>query len=937
MAEWPFLARHQAGDITGKSTRQGLVIPAAFVPAQHQQGANLRTPMSDRPSKKIRRAFLDYFVGKGHQEVPSSSLVPANDPTLMFANAGMNQFKDVFTGKTMRPIPRATSSQKCVRAGGKHNDLENVGRTARHHTFFEMLGNFSFGDYFKADAIAFAYELLTKNLAIDPKRMVYTVHHTDDEARRIWKMVAGVEDSRVVGLGDKDNFWAMGEIGPCGPCSEIHFHQGDDIPCAEVAAGHACQGPACDCDRWVEIWNLVFMQFEQLADRTRKPLPKPSVDTGMGLERLCAVIGGFRSNYETDLLRPLIGEVEKLTGKTFVPTDYAPSAVASSMRAIADHARSAAFLIADGVFPEKTGREYVLRRIMRRAIYHGWLLGIDKPFLAGLASRVIDELGDVYGELVERRKLILEVTDLEERRFRETLDRGMRILDEETAQLKTKTIPGAVAFKLYDTFGFPMDLTRVIGASHGLEVDEAGFENAMAEQRSRGEFSGSGDVAVEAVFQTILDRVGATKFVGYEQTSAQSEIVALVADGKEVQTVAAGQAGTVAMICRQTPLYGEQGGQVGDTGSAKGPHGSFSVADTKRPVSSLYVHLGTVSNGVVNVGDRIELAVDTGRRDEIRRNHSATHLLHWALRKVLGGHVAQKGSLVTPDRLRFDFSHVAPMTADERRQVEDLANDHILRNLPVVTEVLPIAEAKQKGAVAFFGEKYGETVRVLSMGESKEFCGGTHAARTGDIGLVKIVEESGVAQGVRRMEAVTGRGAMEYLRKLEAELASAAESFRSGTFEVAARVAKQAAELRECEKEVGKLKAQIASGGGRDPLAAREQVGKYYLLVHDAGVADPKIMRESADKLRPRMDPGVLVLAGAAEGKVSIVCAVTPGAQDKVQAGAIVGMLAKDLGGKGGGRADMAQGGGALPAGQTIANVVEGWTAKLRDHLAKAG
>ena len=893
--------------------------------------------MSDRASKKIRRAFLDYFVGKGHEEIASSSLVPANDPTLMFANAGMNQFKDVFTGKTTRKIPRATSSQKCVRAGGKHNDLENVGRTARHHTFFEMLGNFSFGDYFKPDAIAFAYELLVKNLAIDGKRLVYTVHHTDDEARLLWKKIAGVDDSRVIGLGDKDNFWAMGETGPCGPCSEIHFHQGDDIPCAEESAGNSCQGPACDCDRWIEIWNLVFMQFEQFADRTRKPLPRPSVDTGMGLERLCAVIGGFHSNYETDLLRPLIAEVEMLTGKAFAPADYAPNSAASSMRAIADHARAAAFLIADGVFPEKTGREYVLRRIMRRAIYQGWLLGIDKPFLAALASQVIDELGDIYAELVERKSLIIEVTDLEEKRFRETLDRGMRILDEEAGKLSGKVIPGAVAFKLYDTFGFPMDLTRVIAAGRGLDVDEPGFEKCMEEQRGRGDFSGSGEVAVEAVFQTILNRVGATKFLGYETTSAPSEIVALVAAGKEVGSVAAGHPGTIAVITRATPFYGEQGGQIGDTGSAKGPSGAFKVSDTKRPLSNLYVHLGQASQGSLKVGDHVDLAIDVEHRDAIRRNHSATHLLHWALRKVLGAHVAQKGSLVTPDRLRFDFSHLAPMTAGELRRVEDLANEHVLRNLPVETEVLPIAEAKQKGAVAFFGEKYGDTVRVLTMGESKEFCGGTHAVRTGDIGLIKIVEESGVAQGVRRMEAVTGAGAMAYVRKLEDELGQAAETFRSGPFDIAARVVKQAAELREREKEIAKLKAQIASGGSRDPLASREQIGPYFLLVHDAGVADPKILRESADKLRPRMEPGVLVLAGVAEGKVSIVCAVTPGAQAKLPAGAIVGMLAKDLGGKGGGRADMAQGGGALPAGSSLADVIERWTAKLREHLAAAG
>ena len=892
--------------------------------------------MSDRASKKIRRAFLDYFVGKGHEEIASSSLVPANDPTLMFANAGMNQFKDVFTGKVTRAIPRATSSQKCVRAGGKHNDLENVGRTARHHTFFEMLGNFSFGDYFKADAIAFAHELLTKNLGIDQRRLVYTVHHSDDEARTLWKKVTGVEDSRVVGLGDKDNFWAMGETGPCGPCSEIHFHQGDDIPCPEVAAGNACQGPACDCDRWIEIWNLVFMQFEQLPDRTRRPLPKPSVDTGMGLERLCAVIGGFRSNYETDLLRPLIAEVETLTGKAFAPADYTPGSTAVSMRAIADHARSAAFLIADGVFPEKTGREYVLRRIMRRAIYHGWLLGIDKPFLAGLTGRVIEELGDTYAELGERKSLILEVTDLEEKRFRETLERGMRILDEEAAKLTGKVIPGAVAFKLYDTFGFPMDLTRVIATGRGLDVDQAGFEEAMAEQRKRADFVGSGEVAVDAIFQTILSRVGATKFLGYEATRASSEIVALVADGKEAQNVAAGHAGSVAVICRATPFYGEQGGQVGDQGTASGPRGAFKVTDTKRPLSTLYVHIGEVAQGSLTVGDTLDLEIDVERRNAIRRNHSATHLLHWALRTVLGAHVAQKGSLVTPDRLRFDFSHLAPMSLEERRQVEDLANQRVLRNLPVETAVLPIAEAKQAGAVAFFGEKYGDTVRVLTMGESKEFCGGTHASRTGDIGLIKIVEESGVAQGVRRMEAVTGAGAVEYVRRLEDELGQAAEAFRSSPFDVANRVAKQAAELREREKEIAKLKGQIAAGGSRDPLASREQVGPYFLLVHDVGVADPKIIRESADKLRPRMDPGVLVLAGAADGKVAIVCAVTPGAQAKLQAGAIVGMLAKDLGGKGGGRADMAQGGGALPAGSSLADVIERWTAKLREHLAAA-
>jgi alanyl-tRNA synthetase len=889
--------------------------------------------MSDRASKKIRRTFLDYFVGKGHEEIASSSLVPANDPTLMFANAGMNQFKDVFTGKTTRKIPRATSSQKCVRAGGKHNDLENVGRTARHHTFFEMLGNFSFGDYFKPDAIAFAYELLVKNLAIDPTRLVYTVHHTDDEASMLWKKVAGVDDSRVIRLGDKDNFWAMGETGPCGPCSEIHFHQVDDIPCAEAAAGNTCQGPACDCDRWIEIWNLVFMQYEQFADKSRKPLPKPSVDTGMGLERLCAVVGGFRSNYETDLIRPLIAQVEKLTGKAFAPADYAPGSASVSMRAVADHVRTTAFLIADGVFPDKSGREYVLRRIMRRAIYHCWSLGLrGGGHFPRLAGSVIELMGDTYPQLLERKEIILSITAEEENGFREILARGMRMLEDEMTRRNDRIIPGAVAFQLLDTYGVPIDLTRAIAAGNNFTVDEAGYQAARAEQQRRSDFAGSGEVAVEAVFQTILSRVGATKFVGYDATQAKGEIVALVADGKEVASVTAGQ--NAAVILRETPFYAEQGGQVGDAGSATGLQGALKVSDTKRPLSGLSVHLGEVTQGTLKVGDVLELAVDVERRNAIRRNHSATHLLHWALRTVLGTHVAQKGSLVTPDRLRFDFSHLAPMSPDELRRVEDLANQRVLRNLPVETEVLPIAEAKQKGAVAFFGEKYGDTVRVLTMGESKEFCGGTHASRTGDIGLIKIIEESGVAQGVRRMEAVTGEGAIAYVRRLEDELGQAADIFRSGPFDIAARVTKQNAELREREKEIAKLKSQIASGGARDPLASREQVGDLFLLVHDAGVADPKIMRESADKLRPRMEPGVLVLAGEAEGKVAIVCAVTPGAQAKVQAGAIVGMLAKDLGGKGGGRADMAQGGGALPAGSSLADIIERWTAKLREQLA---
>ncbi len=882
-------------------------------------------------SQQIRRKFLDFFAARGHEVVASSSLVPQNDPTLLFANAGMNQFKDVFTGQTQRARKRATTSQKCVRAGGKHNDLDNVGRTARHHTFFEMLGNFSFGDYFKADAIAFAFELLTKEYGIDGSRIVYTVHDTDDEARTLWKKIAGVSDSRVISLGDKDNFWAMGETGPCGPCSELHFHQGDDVPCAEAAAGRACLGPACDCDRWIEIWNLVFMQYEQLADKTRRPLPRPSVDTGMGLERLCAVMGGFRSNYETDLLRPCISMVEQLSGKAFVPSAYEDGHPSVSMRAIADHARTTAFLVADGVFPDKTGREYVLRRIMRRAVYHGWLLGIKKAFLAPTTSRVIDDMGDVFPELRERRGVIVEVAEQEERRFRETLDRGLRILDEEAQRLTTRTIPGDLAFRLYDTYGFPMDLTRVIAGNRGLDVDEAGFDAKMNEQRGRGDFSGSGEVAVEAIFKQIAERLPPTTFLGYDTTEARSEIVALLASGQEATRVGT-ESGVVAIVTLQTPLYGEQGGQLGDKGELVGTSGKFTISDTKKPVSTLTVHQGQVMEGELKVGDSVTLSVDVERRDAIRRNHSATHLLHWALRTVLGDHVAQKGSLVAPDRLRFDFAHFAPLSPDEKHRIEVLVNERIYRNGVAATEVLPIADAKKAGAVAFFGEKYGDTVRIITMGESKEFCGGTHVSRTGDIGFFKITEESGVAQGVRRLEAVTGAGARAFVDRLEHELLDAGARLRGGTFEVAAKVERLQADLREKDKEIERLRAKLASGGGQDLASQALKVGDVSLLVASVAVADPKTLRDTVDKLRDRLNPGVIVLAGAEGDKVQIVVAVTKDAIGRFHAGKIVGDLSQTLGGKGGGRPDMAQGGGPKP--ESLDNAVAGWKEKLREILA---
>jgi alanyl-tRNA synthetase len=883
-------------------------------------------------SKAVRRAFLDFFAARGHEEVPSASLVPANDPTLLFTNAGMNQFKDVFTGKAQRARTRATSSQKCVRAGGKHNDLENVGRTARHLTFFEMLGNFSFGDYFKEDAIAFAHELLVKHYGIDPQRLVYTVHETDDEARALWRKIAGVSDDRIIGLGDKDNFWSMGDTGPCGPCSEIHFHQSDEIPCAEVAAGRPCLGPACDCDRWIEIWNLVFMQFEQLPDRTRRPLPRPSVDTGMGLDRLCAVLGGVRSPYETDLLRPLIGEVEALSGKAFVATDYSAGSPSVSMRVIADHARSAAFLIADGVSPEKTGREYVLRRIMRRALYHGWLLKLEEGFFPRITGMVIASMGDVYPELVERKSTIQRVVAEEETRFRETLERGLRMLDDETRRLTEKTVPGALAFRLYDTYGFPLDLTRVIAEGRGLAVDEAGFEAKMDEQRRRGEFVSSGEVAIEAIVQQVADRVGATKFLGYESTEAESEIIALVSGGKEVPSVTG--PGVVGVITRETPFYGEQGGQVGDTGTVRGPGGALTVTDTRRPVSTLYVHQGTLGEGTLKVGDRVKLSVDVERRNAIRRNHSATHLLHWALRSVLGEHVSQKGSLVAPDRLRFDFSHFSPMTAEERQKIEDLVNERVFRNAPAVTEVLPIAEAKKAGAIAFFGEKYGDSVRVLTMGESKEFCGGTHVARTGDIGFFKITEEAGIAQGVRRLEAVTGAGAVRYVQRLEQELGEAGERLKGGLFEVGAKIDRLQQELRERERELEKLRVKLAAGGAKDLSSEATKVGERWLLVSDVGIGDPKTLRDAVDRLRDRLNPGVIVLAGAEGDKLAMVCAVTKDAGGGLHAGKIVGALVEEIGGKGGGRPDLGQGGGPRPA--DVGAVLSSWRDKVKDMLARA-
>jgi alanyl-tRNA synthetase len=869
--------------------------------------------------REIRRHFLDYFARNGHEAVASSSLVPLDDPTLLFTNAGMNQFKDVFTGRATRPYKRATSSQKCVRAGGKHNDLENVGRTARHHTFFEMLGNFSFGDYFKRDAIRFAWELLTGDLGIPKDRLVATVFGgdqaagvgADDEARALWREITGLPDERILGLGLKDNFWAMGETGPCGPCSEVHYHIGDTVPCAEEAAGRKCQGAACDCDRWVEIWNLVFMQFERKTPGgALEPLPAPSIDTGAGLERLGAVLQGVRSNYETDLIRPLIAAGEKLSGKKFVPTDYEGTSV--SLRAIADHARAAAFLITDGVFPEKTGREYVLRRIMRRAIYHGWLLGIEKPFLHEVAADVVRLMGEDYPALVERRAVIEQVTLNEETRFRETLDRGLKLLDEEFQLLGkgAHVLPGDVAFRLYDTFGMPLDLTAMIAERRGYAIDEGGFQVEMAKQRARSVFDG-GRAEDVAAYQALAERVPPTVFSGYGATAGESEVLALVAGGQEVDEVGP-FSGEVGVIVRESPFYAEKGGQVGDAGAIEAKGVRVRVDDCRLPAGDLHVHRGEVLEGKLRKGDKVRLVVDEARRDAIRRNHSATHLLHYALRRVLGEHAAQKGSLVAPDRLRFDFSHTKAMTEAERAEVERLVNERVLRNAEVTTDVLPIAEAKARGAIAFFGDKYGADVRMVQMGESKELCGGTHARRTGDIGLFKILSEGGIAQGVRRIEAVTGEGALGHVARLEAELDQAGRLMRAGPFEVAAGVERLQRDLRDREKDVEALTRKLAGGGGSGAETVREIAG-VKVLVRRSEVADPKALRELGDHLRDKLGSGVVVLGGAAEGKVSLIVMVTKDLVGRLHAGKIVGELAKLVGGKGGGRPDMAQAGGAQP------------------------
>jgi len=874
--------------------------------------------MNAKTAAEIREAFLRFFEQQGHRRVPSSSLVPHADPTLLFTNAGMVQFKDVFTGREKRDYTRATTAQKCVRAGGKHNDLENVGFTARHHTFFEMLGNFSFGDYFKKDAIAWGWEFVTSPrwLGLDRSRLAATVFAGegslpwDEEAFELWKG-QGVAPERIHKLGAKDNFWAMGDTGPCGPCSEIHYFQGNDIPCAEEKAGRPCQGVACDCDRWLEIWNLVFMQFERSADGNLTPLPKPSIDTGAGLERMASVAQGKRSNYDTDLFQNIIRAIEKLAGKRYGASEDD----SVSMRVIADHARATTFLVGDGVLPSNEGRGYVLRRIMRRGIRHGKRLGLEKLFLADVCSAVIEEMGAAYPEIRENRAFIAKVASQEEESFRRTLDKGLQILEEEMARLveaKEKVVPGKVAFQLYDTFGFPMDLTRVIAGERGVGVDEAGFDRHMAEQRARSEWKGSGEQAVGDLHKQIAAEIGEVHFLGYETPVAKAEVKAIIANGARAAKATKGD--TVEVVTAATPFYGESGGQVGDVGAIEGPNGAVAVKDAQRPVPGLVAHVGVVEAGEIAVGDVVQLAVDDARRDLIRANHSATHLLQFALREKLGDHVKQAGSVVAPDYLRFDFSHFQPIADEDLAAIERRVNELVRENAATDTSVLELDKARQSGAMMIFGEKYGDVVRVVRIGPSKELCGGTHVRRTGDIAFFKIASEESIAAGVRRIVAHTGPKAVELSQREADELRRTAALLRAGAFEVAQKVEAAQKRVKDLERALEEASSKIAAAQSGDLAArAKDVAGAKVLAVRVQG--DGKSLRELADKLRDKLGKGVIALGAEADGKAILLVAVTKDLTAKVKAGDLVKEGAKLVGGSGGGKPDMAQAGGPDPAG----------------------
>ena len=856
----------------------------------------------------IRRSFLDYFGRNGHQVVPSAPLVPQNDPTLMFVNAGMVPFKNVFTGLESRPYSTAASSQKCVRAGGKHNDLDNVGYTARHHTFFEMLGNFSFGDYFKEQAILHAWTLLTRDWGLDPDRLTATVYHTDDEAFGLWRKIAGLPEHRIIRIPTKDNFWAMGDSGPCGPCSEIFFDHGDHIPGGPPGSSDE------DGDRFVEIWNLVFMQYEQEDNEIVRDLPRPSIDTGMGLERISAVMQGVHDNYDTDTFRALISASGELT-KTETHGERK-----ASHRVIADHLRASGFLIADGVLPANEGRGYVLRRIMRRAMRHAHILGAKEPLMHRLVGALVAEMGAAYPELVRAQPLIEETLKLEETRFRQTLDKGLRLLDEATASMKQgDTLSGEVAFRLYDTYGFPYDLTEDALRAQGLGVDRAGFDAAMAEQKAaaRAAWKGSGAKASEDVWFDIAEEHGSTDFTGYAGHEGEGQVLAIVKDGARVDSASAGD--EVIVITNQTPFYGESGGQMGDAGIIRNDNGlSAEVRDTSKPLGRLHAHHATIRSGTLRVGDAVHLEVDAERRSRVRANHSATHLLHAALRHRLGGHVTQKGSLVAPDRLRFDFSHPKALTSEDIEVVEAEVNRHIRENDVVTTRLMTPDEAIAAGAMALFGEKYGDEVRVLSMGRgpeasySVELCGGTHVNALGDIQLFKIVSESAVASGVRRIEALTGEAARKWLIDRENRLKEAAAALKAAPEEVPARVASLIEERRRLERELAEAKKALALGGGKSAEAkGPEQVGGHAFIGQVLEGMDPKGLRGLVDDAKKRLGSGVAVHVAVNDGRATVAVGVTDDLVGRLNAVDLVRRAVAAVGGQGGGgRPDMAQGGG---------------------------
>ncbi|MCU7866250.1 MAG: alanine--tRNA ligase [Candidatus Thiodiazotropha sp. (ex Lucinoma borealis)] len=873
-----------------------------------------------KTSADIRNAFLDYFADHGHEVVASSPLVPQNDPTLLFTNAGMVQFKDLFLGRERRGYRRATSSQRCVRAGGKHNDLENVGYTARHHTFFEMLGNFSFGDYFKDDAIKYAWEFLTETIGLPAEKLWVTVYEEDQEAADIWLKEIGIDAARFTRIGDKpggkryesDNFWAMGDTGPCGPCSEIFYDHGKGIWGGPPGTAEE------EGDRYIEIWNLVFMQYNRDADGALTPLPKPSVDTGMGLERLAAVLQGVHSNYEIDLFSHLIEATAKLTGCSNLEE--------KSLRVIADHIRSCAFLIVDGVLPSNEGRGYVLRRIIRRAIRHGYMLGVTETFFYKLVKQLCNEMGEAYPELLEQQSQVEKVLRLEEERFAQTLEQGMKILDEAIAELDGKVIPGETVFKLYDTYGFPKDLTADIARERDLTIDQPGFDKAMAAQRKRAQAASQ----FGASDSVDLDLEGETQFSGYDSLEDQADIVAILRDGESVETLHQGESGMI--FLDHTPFYAESGGQVGDMGTLEDKSVFFEVEDTRKQSGELFAHIGKLEEGNLSVGETVTAQVNAYTRQATALNHSATHLLHAALRQVLGDHVAQKGSLVDAERLRFDFSHFEPITREQLQTIEQMVNEQIRHNHLVDTKLMSLEQAKTSGAMALFGEKYADQVRVLSMGDfSTELCGGTHVNAVGDIGLCKITAETGIAAGVRRIEAVTGQRAIEWMEADEERVQRIAEMIKSGRDEIEDKLEHILERNRKLEKELDQLKGKLASAAGSDLASGAVAVGEVKVLAANLDGADPKSLRETMDQLKNKLGSAVILLATVAGGKVSLVAGVTKDLTSQMKAGELVKLAAEQVGGKGGGRPDMAQAGGnnpdALP--QALA-LVEPW---VRDRL----